>query len=126
MCELSSCNPASAITYLDENSAYPNLHTAVGVSFRCLVPRVNVWLWNGVEQSFQGTLRLGQEVSLNANVGDEFTFTTMIQGSDGQPRDEEFDFYIVSKEKVGILLRHLECICVACSMVIADCYAVFI
>ena len=73
--------------------------TAMSAKFRCFVPsKVHIWYDNGQDGSFQGSLTLGKEYTINTYEGHIFYFT------EGDVKTKEYARFVMNKDQVFLLI----------------------
>jgi hypothetical protein len=87
--------PSSSARPLHPSVKYLNQRTtAVSAKFRSMIPgTIKIWFENGAGGSFQGSLGLGKEYTLNTYEGHEFFFTN-------EEKSKEFGRFKMRKEQV--------------------------
>ena len=77
--------------------------TAMSAKFRCFVPStVHIWYDNGLGGSFQGSLTLGKEYTINTYEGHVFFFT------EGDDKTKEYARFSMDKNQVTYLVTDPE------------------
>ena len=73
--------------------------TAMSAKFRCFVPStVHIWYDNGLGGSFQGSLTLGKEYTINTYEGHVFFFT------EGDDKTKEYARFVMDKDQVRVTM----------------------
>ena len=82
--------------------------TAMSAKFRCFVTStVHIWYDNGLGGSFQGSLTLGKEYTINTYEGHVFFFT------EGDDKTKEYARFVMDKDQVSVWLARELYVCIS-------------